>query len=61
MATEATAWNGKCMCAWDMIRRQVETRKGSDLPRMNFESIMEDFADMLIEAADALDAEGRAV
>lgn len=46
---------GETMKRWDEIRHQVETYKGSDLPRMNFESLLEDFAELFVDAAEALD------
>jgi hypothetical protein len=46
---------GKTMDHWDEIRHQVETHKGSDLPRLNFESLLEDFAALMVEAAETLD------
>ena len=46
---------GETMKRWDEIRGQVERLKGSDLPRMNFEGMIEDHADLMIEAAEALD------
>jgi hypothetical protein len=46
---------GETMKRWDEIRGQVQTYKGSDLPRMNFESLMEDHAELMILAAEALE------
>lgn len=46
---------GKTMDRWDEIRYQVETHKGSDLPRMNFEGMLEDFAGLMMEAAEAIE------
>lgn len=40
---------------WDQIRHQVETLPGSDLPRMNFESLIEDFIEALRKAADEIE------
>lgn len=48
---------GETMKRWDEIRDQVERLRGSDLPRRIFESMIETWADLMIEAADALDAE----
>lgn len=45
---------GSTMSRWDEIRHQVETLKGSDLPRMNFEGLLEEFAELMIEAAEAI-------
>lgn len=54
-ANDLRDWNGDTMKRWDQIRRQVETLKGSDLPRVNFEGLIEELAELLIEAAEALD------
>lgn len=48
---------GKVMDRWDAIRGTVETHKGSDLPRLMFESLMEDFAELMKEAAETIDPE----
>lgn len=47
--------DGEAMKLWDEIRRKVETSKGSDLPRLMFESFLEDVAGLLQAGADALD------
>lgn len=47
--------NGEAMKLWDKIRREVETKRGSDLPRMMFEGLLEDVAELLQAGADALD------
>lgn len=54
-ANDLYSSEGETMKRWDQIRRQVETLKGSDLPRLNFEGLLEDFADLFLEAAEALD------
>lgn len=46
---------GKTMERWDEIRRQVERHKGSDLPRLNFESLMEDVAEKFELAIDEIE------
>jgi hypothetical protein len=46
---------GEAIKYWDQIRGKVETLKGSDLPRLMFESFIEDIADLLVEGAEALD------
>lgn len=47
--------NGETMKLWDKIRHEVETKPGSDLPRMMFEGLIEDLAELLQLGADALD------
>lgn len=47
--------DGETMKQWDQIRDQVECLKGSDLPRMNFESIIEDHADLMIAAIENIE------
>jgi len=54
LAADLVNPKGKAMDRWDQIRHQVETHEGSDLPRMNFEGLMDDLADKFIEAANAL-------
>ena len=54
-ANDLYSAEGETMKRWGEIRHQVETRRGSDLPRMNFESLIEELADLLVEAAEALD------
>lgn len=49
--------DGETMKQWDKIRHAVETCKGSDMPRVMFEQIIEELADLLIEAADTLGME----
>lgn len=56
MAVDIISPYGKTLKHWDEIRHQVETRKGSDLPRLNFESLIEGFADLMHEAATRLSA-----
>ena len=46
--------NGDAMKLWDKIRHEVETKKGSDLPRLMFESFLEDIAELLQEASEAV-------
>lgn len=53
-ANDLYHWEGKAMKRWDEIRHEVETKRGSDLPRMMFEDFIEEIADLLVEAADAL-------
>lgn len=54
MAADLVNQHGRAMEAWDRIRRQVETIKGSDLPRMSFESLLESFADLMNSGADEI-------
>jgi hypothetical protein len=54
-ANDLYSATGETMKKWDEIRHQVETLKGSDIPRMNFESLIEELADLMIEAAEAID------
>ena len=58
-ANDLYSTDGETMKRWDQIRHQVETLHGSDLPRMNFEGLIENFADLFMEAAEALDANGQ--
>lgn len=46
--------DGEAMKLWDRIRHEVETKKGSDLPRLMFEGFLEDIAELLQAAAEAL-------
>lgn len=54
-AADLYDWHGETMKLWDQIRHAVETQKGSDLPRLMFEQLMEDLAELLQAGADALD------
>ncbi len=54
-AADLYSTDGETMKLWDRIRREVETKKGSDLPRLMFEQLMEDLAELLQAGADALD------
>lgn len=54
-AADMVDFHGKTMKDWDEIRGKVETLKGSDLPRLMFEALIESFAELMTEAADALD------
>jgi hypothetical protein len=54
-ANDLYKWDGETMKLWDRIRHEVETSKGSDLPRLMFEQLMEDLAELLQAGADALD------
>jgi hypothetical protein len=54
-ANDLCKTDGEAMQLWDKIRHTVETRKGSDLPRLMFEGFLEDIADLLQEGAEALD------
>lgn len=42
------------MVRWDQIRAQLKSLPGSDLPRMNFESILDDKDELLQRAAKLL-------
>jgi len=48
--------DGDAMKMWDEIRHILKPRYGGTLPRDMFESFIEDVADLLIEAAEALPA-----
>jgi uncharacterized protein DUF551 len=52
-ANDLLKWNGGAMQLWDKIRHEVETKKGSDLPRLMFEQFLEDIAELLQAAAEA--------
>lgn len=54
-ANDLYSFHGETMKRWDEIRLQCAKRDGGDLPRLMFEQIIEDHADLMIEAADALD------
>jgi hypothetical protein len=53
-AADLVDFNGETMKHWDMIRQQCLDYKGSDLPRLNFEGMMEDHCELMVEAADAI-------
>ena len=55
-ANDLYSSKGETMKRWDEIRHQVESLKGSDLPRLNFESLIEELADLLVEAAEVIAA-----
>ncbi|MDB5656118.1 MAG: hypothetical protein JWQ94_3731 [Tardiphaga sp.] len=55
-ANDLYKWDGEAMQLWDKIRHEVETSKGSDMPRLMFEGFLEDVADLLQAGADAIDA-----
>lgn len=57
-ANDLYSQDGDALKHWDRIRHQVETLKGSDLPRLNFESLIEELADLMVEAAETIDAHG---
>jgi Zn-finger domain-containing protein len=46
--------NGEAMKMWDDIRRMLKPRYGGTVPREMFEQFIEEIADLLIEAAEAL-------
>ena len=52
---DADDWNGSVMQRWDQIRGQVTSLPGSDLPRMNFEDLIENFTEILTEAANEIE------
>lgn len=54
MASDFYDVNGPTMKKWDEIRAICAKRDGGDLPRLMFEQIIEDAADLLIEASEAL-------
>jgi small-conductance mechanosensitive channel len=54
-AAAAEKWDGPTLTNWDSIRRQVETMPGSDIPRMNFENLIEELTGPMREAADEIE------
>jgi hypothetical protein len=54
-AADINDWNGRTMKTWDEIRNQCLKYKGSDLPRLNFESLVEGFAELMTAAADEIE------
>ena len=56
-ANDLYHWDGEAMKLWDKIRHEVETAKGSDLPRLMFEGFLEDIAGLLQEAAETLNGD----
>lgn len=49
---------GKTMDHWDEIRAKLLSKHSSarsDLPRLMFESLLEDWAELMVEAAESLD------
>lgn len=54
LAADMVDTDGETMKHWDQIRGQVERLKGSDLPRLNFEGLMETLSDKIREAAELL-------
>lgn len=57
MSADAKDWNGTVLKAWDRIRQTVESHKGGDLPRLMFESLIEDFTDLCDAASDVIEAQ----
>lgn len=55
LAADLVNPRGRAMDRWDEIRRQVETHKGSDLPRLNYEGVLEDFSEQFTQAADEIE------
>ena len=53
-ANDLYKWDGEAMKLWDRIRRSVETKRGSDEPRLMFEQFLEEIAELLQAAAEAL-------
>lgn len=43
------------MKRWDDIRHKCETLRGSDLPRLMFESLIENLAELMVEGASEID------
>jgi hypothetical protein len=54
VASDIRDINGVVMKQWDLLRGQIEVMKGSDIPRVNFEAMMEDFAGLFVESADEI-------
>lgn len=54
-AADVTNFHGATMRRWDEIRATVEKHKGSDLPRLMFESLVESLAELMVEGADEID------
>jgi hypothetical protein len=55
-ASDAIDWDGETLKRWDEIRGMIETRKGSDLPRLMFEGLIENLTELIIEAAARIEA-----
>lgn len=55
LAADMVNHQGETMKQWDQIRDQVQRLPGSDLPRLNFEGLMETLSDKIKEAAELLD------
>ena len=58
-AADMDDFDGKTMKVWDEIRAKCLTHRGSDLPRLMFEALLEGFSELMVEAADALTAPQR--
>lgn len=54
-AFDAVDFNGETMKQWDKIRKAAEDLPGSDLPRLMFESLIENLAELLKDGADQID------
>jgi len=54
-AADMIDFDGRTMKEWDHIRAKCEKHKGSDLPRLMFEALIESFSELMTEAADVLD------
>lgn len=54
-AADVIDWDGRTMKRWDEIRGKCETHKGSDLPRLMFEGLVESLAELMTEAADEIE------
>jgi hypothetical protein len=60
-AADIIDWHGQTMKEWDKIRGVVETHKGSDLPRLMFEGLVESLAELMTEGADEIEKQRRNV
>jgi hypothetical protein len=60
-AADVIDWHGQTMKEWDKIRATVEAHKGSDLPRLMFEGLVESLAELMSEGADEIENQIRNV
>lgn len=54
-AADVIDWHGQTMKRWDEIRAACLKYRGSDLPRLMFESLVESLAELMVEGADEID------
>jgi hypothetical protein len=60
-ANDVADWHGQTMKEWDKIRATVEAYKGSDLPRLMFEGLVESLAELMHEGANEIEKQRRNV